>query len=244
MAASAYSPTASTGYRATRRLTRGKLIAWAAIVGAHVAVLAGFVFVHIAEPPPPEQVLTVSLISEQAPAAEQSAPAPPAPTPPKPEPTLIASPRPTPSPMTAPQPPEVTPQPQAQPAPPSPAPPSTAPASPSPPSTAPSTAAAGAAPGPITPPNFTAGYLNNPGPVYPVVSRRQREQGVVMLKVLVSPQGAPEQVQLEKSSGYPALDSAALDVVKKRWKFAPAKQGDKAVSAWVAIPLSFELKNH
>src|SRR5512139_4119321 len=33
----------------------------------------------------------------------------------------------------------------------------------------------------VTPPDYRAPYLNNPGPRYPVASRRRREQGIVML---------------------------------------------------------------
>jgi protein TonB len=94
-----------------------------------------------------------------------------------------------------------------------------------------------------TPPNFTAAYLNNPGPQYPYASRRQREQGVVRLKVLVSADGLAEQVLVDRTSGFANLDAAAVEVVKKRWRFVPAKQGDRAVSAWVAIPMQFELKD-
>jgi protein TonB len=93
----------------------------------------------------------------------------------------------------------------------------------------------------VTPPSFSAAYLNNPGPVYPMSSRRKREQGTVRMRVQVGPDGAPLQVLLDRTSGYRDLDAAALDVVKKRWRFAPAKQGDRAVAAWVTVPLEFSL---
>jgi protein TonB len=96
----------------------------------------------------------------------------------------------------------------------------------------------------VVPPDFHAAYLNNPGPRYPVASRRRREQGVVMLKVRVSPAGEPEQVQVDQSSGFAELDQAAASVVKQRWRFAPARQGDRPVAAWVAVPMQFSLKDH
>jgi protein TonB len=65
-----------------------------------------------------------------------------------------------------------------------------------------------------------------------------------MLKAYVTPAGRADQVQVQKSSGVPALDEAAFNVVKNRWRFAPAKQGDKAVGAWVVIPLEFSLTDH
>src|SRR3546814_20262914 len=37
-------------------------------------------------------------------------------------------------------------------------------------------------PAPVTPPDFSAGYLNNPAPHYPIESRRLREQGMVTIK--------------------------------------------------------------
>jgi periplasmic protein TonB len=96
----------------------------------------------------------------------------------------------------------------------------------------------------VVPPDYRAAYLNNPGPRYPVASRRRREQGLVMLKVRVSPAGEPEQVQVDQSSGYAELDQAAATVVKQRWRFAPARQGDRPVAAWVAVPMQFSLKDH
>ena len=93
----------------------------------------------------------------------------------------------------------------------------------------------------ITPPIFNAGYLENPSPAYPPVSRRMREQGRVMLRVLVNTRGTADEVQVRTSSGISRLDEAAVETVK-RWKFVPAKRGNDAVSAWVLIPISFTLE--
>ncbi|MFM1892145.1 MAG: hypothetical protein RLZ44_1222 [Pseudomonadota bacterium] len=95
----------------------------------------------------------------------------------------------------------------------------------------------------MVPPDFRAAYLANPGPRYPVASRRRREQGVVLLKVRVTAEGSPEQVVIERSSGFADLDNAAASVVKERWKFVPARQGEATVSAWVVVPLEFVLKD-
>ena len=62
-----------------------------------------------------------------------------------------------------------------------------------------------------------------------------------MLRVLVSADGQPEQVDVRTSSGSPRLDTAALDTVR-RWKFVPAKQGDRPIAAWVLVPISFRLE--
>lgn len=101
-----------------------------------------------------------------------------------------------------------------------------------------------AAPAPVAvqPPSFDADYLHNPSPAYPPMSRRLREQGRVLLRVFVRADGLPEQIELRDSSGYPRLDAAALESVR-RWRFAPARQGDKAVDDWVLVPFSFSLRS-
>jgi protein TonB len=94
----------------------------------------------------------------------------------------------------------------------------------------------------FTPPRFNADYLNNPAPHYPAVSRRLREEGRVMLRVYVDPQGAPARVELRTSSGHERLDTVALETVR-HWKFVPARRGDEAVSAWVLVPIAFRLRS-
>jgi protein TonB len=92
----------------------------------------------------------------------------------------------------------------------------------------------------VTQPIFDADYLNNPAPAYPPLARRLREQGVVLVRVLVSSEGLPDQIELKHSSGSARLDEAALCVVKK-WRFIPAKRGGQSVAAWVVVPISFSL---
>ena len=93
----------------------------------------------------------------------------------------------------------------------------------------------------MIPPNFNANYLDNPAPSYPALSRRMAEEGRVMLRVFVEVDGLPLKLEVRTSSGYERLDQSALDAVR-RWKFIPAKQGDKAVAAWVVVPILFNLK--
>ncbi len=116
-----------------------------------------------------------------------------------------------------------------------------APSPPPPPQPAPPVAAAPSPPPPVVPPRFNADYLQNPAPPYPPLARRMGEQGRVVLRVLVSPAGLPEQVELKRSSGSPRLDQSALDTVR-RWKFVPARQGEQPVPAWVLVPISFTLQ--
>lgn len=122
-------------------------------------------------------------------------------------------------------------------------------ASPSPPgpttgSAPPAEAAQGAPSGSasITAPIFSADYLENPSPAYPPVSRRMREEGRVLLRVHVTPQGTADEVQVRTTSGISRLDDAAVETVR-RWKFVPARRGAEAVAAWVLIPISFKLES-
>jgi protein TonB len=103
-------------------------------------------------------------------------------------------------------------------------------------------AAPPAPPAPVVPPQFNADYLNNPAPQYPALSRRLGEEGRVVLRVLVDERGLPARVELRSSSGHERLDAVALNTVR-RWKFAPARRGDQAVSAWVLVPISFSLRS-
>ena len=89
-------------------------------------------------------------------------------------------------------------------------------------------------------PTFQADYLRNPQPNYPRISRRLGEQGEVNLRVKVSPDGEPMEIELYRSSGHERLDRAAQEVVAQ-WQFAPARRGHRTVEAWVIVPIVFSL---
>lgn len=97
------------------------------------------------------------------------------------------------------------------------------------------------APAPLIPPEFNAAYLDNPPPIYPPQSKRRHEEGKVFLRVYVNASGAAEKVEINASSGWPRLDAAALETVRS-WRFVPAKQGNKAVAAWVIVPINFTVE--
>jgi protein TonB len=92
----------------------------------------------------------------------------------------------------------------------------------------------------IEPPRYDMSYLNNPPPAYPNLSRRMKEQGRVILRVLVNASGAAEDVEVRASSGSVRLDRAAIDAVR-RWRFAPARRGAETVAAWALVPILFQL---
>jgi protein TonB len=89
-------------------------------------------------------------------------------------------------------------------------------------------------------PRFDVDYLDNPAPRYPPLSRRMREEGVVLVRVYVLPNGAPEVVELKRSSGSVRLDESALLAVRQ-WKFVPAQRSGRSVGAWVVVPVAFSL---
>lgn len=101
-------------------------------------------------------------------------------------------------------------------------------------------APAGSAEEPVTPAQFDVDTLHNPPPRYPYSARRSHEEGRVLLKVLVSAEGSPLSVTLLKTSGVPALDDAALEVVKT-WRFIAARRGDRAIEQWLNVPIRFHL---
>lgn len=94
----------------------------------------------------------------------------------------------------------------------------------------------------LTPPVFSAAYLRNPPPEYPLAARRRGQEGLVLLAVRVNESGSPVEVRIARSSGSGVLDDAALAAVE-RWSFVPARRGDQAIAAWVEVPVRFRLKD-
>jgi protein TonB len=202
-------------------------------------------------PPQPLQQAEVAPPVQQPPKVAQLPPPLPVP---EPEPPPVARPEPEPHPEPPPVRVETPPEPVPAPLPPVPVAriePETARVAPPPepvrppPPPAPVAVAPPPAPvaesAPITEPLYGADYLRNPKPVYPIMSRRMGEQGVVLLRVFVTAAGDPREVVLKEGSGYSRLDRAAQDVVQ-RWKFVPARRGSQAVDAWVLVPIRFSLK--
>lgn len=95
---------------------------------------------------------------------------------------------------------------------------------------------------PVTAAKGYAGYLSNPAPEYPEVALDRGWEGVVMLRVKVSPTGSPLEINLKNSSGKKALDDAAVKTVKRR-KFSPALHGNTPIEGWVDVPIHFKLPN-
>lgn len=93
---------------------------------------------------------------------------------------------------------------------------------------------------PITPPFVDANQVSNPAPAYPALSRRLREQGVVLLDVLILPDGSVGEIRIRQSSGHQRLDDTALEAVRQ-WKYMPARRGAEPIPYWYVQPLEFSL---
>ena len=87
------------------------------------------------------------------------------------------------------------------------------------------------------PANYAA---NNRKPDYPLLSRRQEEQGTVFLRIYVHTDGTAGKVHLKKSSGYTLLDESALRAVRN-WHFRPAIANNKPIAEWYQLAIPFKL---
>jgi protein TonB len=192
------------------------------IVGLHaVALLVAVGMATNPELARPLQALTVRMLDMTPTPPKVEPPKPPPPSPPRktplaPPPIMTAAATATAAPSFV-----VAPQPEPRPV-------ETHPAPPAPPA--------------IVAARFDADYLQNPKPVYPPMSRRQGEEGKVVLRVRVSAQGTSLAVDIKQSSGFTRLDEAARAAVEK-WRFVPARQGSEAVESSVLVPLNFTLDN-
>ncbi len=84
-------------------------------------------------------------------------------------------------------------------------------------------------------------YGTNPLPPYPLVARRLGKEGVVLLEVLVAPDGGAADVRMIRSSGFAPLDESAVTTVRERWRFVPARRDGVPVESRVTVPIRFRL---
>ena len=192
------------------------------VIGLHAAVIAVVIAAKTVVPQIMEMPLIVDLVQPAEIKPPEAKPLPVT----KPQPVFQKSqPRPTPTPVI-----EATQSQVATANAPVASPPDVKPAPPAPPAEA-----------PVVQARFDADYLKNPAPPYPPLARRMGEEGKVILRVSVNPQGGADQVEIRSSSGSQRLDESAVNTVK-HWKFIPAKRGDSAVQSWVLVPIVFKLE--
>lgn len=99
-----------------------------------------------------------------------------------------------------------------------------------------------AAPMPAGPIHMTNPRYRRPPtpPVYPTRARELGITGTVLVRALISPDGDTRDCRVQRSSGHPQLDGAAVDAVR-RWAFEPASHAGRRVEAWVEIPIHFRI---
>lgn len=85
-------------------------------------------------------------------------------------------------------------------------------------------------------------YQRAPAPVYPRRSQRLGETGEVWLKVLISAEGRAAQVLVVRSSGFDALDHAAVEAMKAA-VFKPYAENGVTQAVWVQTPIAFHLES-
>ena len=83
-------------------------------------------------------------------------------------------------------------------------------------------------------------YRVPPQPIYPVYARRAGEFGSTVVSVLIDVSGRPQDVSVEKSSNYTALDREALRAVRDAL-FDPHLENGVPQPVRVSIPIHFLL---
>jgi len=73
-------------------------------------------------------------------------------------------------------------------------------------------------------------------PQYPSIALRNHYEGTTIIEIAVDAAGHTTDAKVFKSSGFPVLDEAALEVVKRRWRFPP---GPPRLYHW---PCTFQLQ--
>lgn len=78
--------------------------------------------------------------------------------------------------------------------------------------------------------------------IYPPEAIRQRHQGTAMVLVVIDVRGMPQDIRIQRSSGFSELDKAAIEAVQ-HWTFKPELKYGKPTASTVSIPVNFNLNN-
>lgn len=80
-------------------------------------------------------------------------------------------------------------------------------------------------------------------PHYPFEAVRDKHEGTVVLILLISTQGEILEREVEKSSGWPELDQAALDA-SQHWAgaFNPGMRNGQPLEGYARVPVTFQLQ--
>ncbi len=78
---------------------------------------------------------------------------------------------------------------------------------------------------------------------YPESARKAKVEGTVILYVFINENGEVERTKIMKSlGGNSECDAAAIEAIKSV-KWEPARQRDKKVGVWIAVPVKFKLSS-
>lgn len=85
-------------------------------------------------------------------------------------------------------------------------------------------------------------YLYRPAPIYPTSELAKLHEGRVLVRVFVNTYGLAQDPSVIASSGFPALDTAAVESVST-WRFTPAMRNNVPIGVWISIPITFSLSD-
>ena len=195
------------------QLRKPRYVVLAAVVLAHVVIVGAFASMRMAKPLSPEpETLLVSLYETPAPEHEVV---------PAPKPVMVEMPVLVPNPEVqitlTPEPPPIT-------------------ATIEKPAAVARTSGHEGPPRAITP----ADYLRPPATQYPPLAKKQHQQGLVVLRVMIGLDGRPTDIQIERSSGFALLDRAARDAVREAL-FRPYVENGVAHNIQVLVPIEFSM---
>ena len=81
--------------------------------------------------------------------------------------------------------------------------------------------------------------IYSPDPEYSEEGRKTKQQGIVVLSLVVDPDGRPRDIRVVRSLGM-GLDEKAIEALHK-WRFEPGKKGGVRVAMQVNVEVSFRL---
>jgi TonB family protein len=81
--------------------------------------------------------------------------------------------------------------------------------------------------------------LFTPDPEYSEEARKSKYQGVVVLWLVIGPDGRPHEIQVARPLGM-GLDEKAIEAVRT-WRFEPAKKDGHPVAVQMNVEVSFRL---
>ncbi len=79
---------------------------------------------------------------------------------------------------------------------------------------------------------------------YPMMARRQNQEGVVVLQFTISSSGQIEGARVRRSSGHNLLDQAAREILRRVGRFPPFPAELKRRQLTIEIPLAYRLEEN